>query len=122
MILTSWLVLVAVSFVFIALGLGLFVFFTFIHNDGATYGIGILFCLLAFSLMSVFAINWSEMIWQAAGIAGGVLFILLCLAAHFFLPCINNDDLVRAFRPLILFSLVSGLLIVVANLAKILIA
>jgi hypothetical protein len=117
--LTSWLILITVSFVFIALAFGLFVLLTFIHNSGATYGIGILFCLLLFALVSVFAVNWSQTIWQAVGIAAGVLFFLLCLAVYFFLPHINNDDLVSAFRPLILFSLVSGFLIVVANLAKI---
>jgi hypothetical protein len=121
--LLSWLTLISTAFIFIAGGLGLLIFLIFFFNDDASPGLGILVSLLFFSLASVFSTNLSEAaIWQAALIAGCVLFLILGLAIHFFLPNFDNSDLVKAIRPIIFFCLASGLLIAVVSVTKIVLA
>lgn len=123
MSLIAWAILIILAFIFIFLGSALVVFFTFYYNDGGTPGFGVaIFVLSAFIIAAFLPQYSSSPILPAATIAGAFLAVFLSLAAHFLLPYVDNKDLIVAFRPLIIFTVASGLLVAIANLAKVIAA
>ena len=117
----AWAGLIILTFIFIFIGTALIVFFTFFFNDGASPGLGVAIFLLALLAIAVISPNYiASPILPASIIAVSFLVSLLGVIAHFLLPYFDNKDVIMAFRPLILFSIASGIIVAVFNLAKVL--
>jgi len=119
----AWTTLIILAFIFIFLGLALVMFFTFFFNDGASPAFGVALFLLAAVIIAVILPNFTASpVIPATIIAGSFFVAFVGIIVHFLLPNVDNKDAINAFRPLILFSIVSGILIAVFNLAKVFIA
>ncbi len=120
MTLIAWATLIILAFIFIFVGLALIIFFTFYFNDGTSPVLGLALFLLAGLIIAVILPKFTASpIIPATVIGASFLVAFLGSVAHFLLPYLDNKDLIIAFRPIILFSVMAGVLVAVFNLAKI---
>ncbi|MFA5020563.1 MAG: hypothetical protein WC517_00670 [Patescibacteria group bacterium] len=116
----AWTTLIILSFIFIFLGLALIVFFTFFYNDGASPALGAALLLLAvFVIAAILPYFTASPVVPAATIAAALLVSSLGLVIRFFLPCLDNKDVIIAVRPILAFSIASGFLVAILNLARV---
>ncbi|MFA6526352.1 MAG: hypothetical protein WCT26_02990 [Candidatus Buchananbacteria bacterium] len=119
----SWVVLIILAFIFISAGLALVMYFSFWASDGKFSAIGAVIFLIVSFVMAIIMPNYTASpIIPATIIAGFFLVAILGVVAHFLLPNFDNKDVIKAARPILLFSILSGILVAVANIAKAFIA
>jgi len=117
--LISWAVLITLAFIFIFVGVALVVYFTFFFSEETNFGLGALLCLLAAIAGTVVLPGYaSTAIIPALIIAASFFVAVLAAAANFLLPYFDNKEAAKAFRPLIIFTIVSGVMVAAANIAK----
>lgn len=123
MSLISWAVLIILALIAIIAILALALYFCFWSNDGASPGFGVFLAVVAALLLSAIYPSYSSSELVPAVVIAGAIIVAICAGLmHILLPSFDNKDVILAARPILLFTAISGIAIVIMNMIKVLVA
>lgn len=107
----------------IVIGLALILYFCFWSNDGASSGFGVFLAVVAALILSaIYPYYSSSEIVPAVIIAGAIIVAICAGVMRILLPSFDNKDVILAARPILLFTAISGIAIVIMSMIKVLVA
>ena len=105
-----WVALILLSLILIAAYVGVFVAWAYFDTTGGSQAPRLIVMgLIAFIAIYSAAQLGGATFLTAAAIAAYIIFLLACVAVFILLPSIDNKDLIKAARPILLFSFIAGL-------------